>query len=53
MTGKGAVLLLDHRENDAFLATAFFLDREGTVRWAADGTIAVDSAYVENAATGG
>jgi hypothetical protein len=48
--GRGAVLLLDHRENDAFLATAFFLDREGTVRWASDGTIAVDSAYVENAA---
>jgi hypothetical protein len=49
VAGKGAVLLLDHRENDAFLATAFFMDREGRVRWAADGTIMVDSAYTENA----
>ena len=50
VAGRGEVLLLDHRENDSFVATAFFLDREGTVRWAADGAIAVDSAYVENAA---
>jgi hypothetical protein len=50
VAGKGAVLLLDHRENDAFLATAFFMDREGAVRWAADGTIVVDSAYTENGA---
>jgi hypothetical protein len=50
VAGKGAVLLLDHRENDAFLATAFFMDREGAVRWASDGTIEVDSAYTENAA---
>ena len=48
--GNGGVLLLDHRENDAFLATAFFLDREGTVRWSSDGAIVVDSAYVENPA---
>jgi hypothetical protein len=48
VAGKGNVLLLDHRENDAFLATSFFMDREGAVRWAADGTIEVDSAYTEN-----
>ena len=48
VAGKGAVLLLDHRENDAFLATSFFMDREGAVRWTADGTIVVDSAYTEN-----
>ncbi|MGD0364551.1 MAG: M14 metallopeptidase family protein, partial [Bryobacteraceae bacterium] len=46
--GQGSVLLLDHRENDAFLATSFFMDREGAVRWAADGMIEVDSAYTEN-----
>jgi hypothetical protein len=50
VAGKGAVLLLDHRENDAFLATSFFMDREGAVRWTADGTIEVDSAYTENGA---
>ena len=50
VAGKGAVLLLDHAENDAFLATSFFLDREGAVRWSADGTVVVDSAYTENAA---
>ncbi len=50
VAGRGAVLLLDHRENDAFLATSFFMDREGAVRWAADGTIEVDSAYTENGA---
>ena len=48
VAGKGMVLLLDHRENDSFLATSFFMDREGSVRWAADGTIMVDSAYTEN-----
>jgi hypothetical protein len=48
--GNGGVLLLDHRENDAFLAAAFLLDREETVRWSPDGTIVVDSAYVESAA---
>src|ERR1700691_2359150 len=48
VAGKGAVLLLDHRENDAFLATSFFMDREGGVRWTSDGTIVVDSAYTEN-----
>src|ERR1017187_7623137 len=50
VAGKGAVLLLDHRENDAFLATSFFMDREGAVRWTSDGTIVVDSAYTENGA---
>ncbi|HLY18786.1 MAG TPA: M14 metallopeptidase family protein [Bryobacteraceae bacterium] len=50
VAGKGPVLLLDHRENDAFLATAFFMDREGAVRWTSDGAIEVDSAYTENAA---
>lgn len=50
VTGQGGVLLLDHRENDAFLATSFFMDREGAVRWASDGTILVDSAYTENSA---
>jgi hypothetical protein len=50
VAGKGAVLLLDHRENDAFLATAFFMDREGAVRWTSDGAIVVDSAYTENGA---
>jgi hypothetical protein len=50
VAGKGAVLLLDHRENDSFLATSFFLDREGAVRWASDGAIVVDSAYTENGA---
>jgi hypothetical protein len=50
VAGQGTVVLLDHRENDAFLATSFFLDREGTVRWASDGTVEIDSAYVENAA---
>ncbi|HTT65591.1 MAG TPA: M14 metallopeptidase family protein [Bryobacteraceae bacterium] len=50
VTGEGPVLLLDHRENDSFLATSFFMDREGAVRWAADGTVEVDSAYTENAA---
>jgi hypothetical protein len=50
VAGKGAVLLLDHRENDSFLATSFFLDREGAVRWSSDGAIVVDSAYTENGA---
>ena len=46
--GKGPVVILDHRENNAFLATAFFTDRNETVRWAADGSILVDSPYIEN-----
>ncbi|MGA2589653.1 MAG: M14 metallopeptidase family protein [Bryobacteraceae bacterium] len=50
VAGKGGILLLDHRENDAFLAMSFFMDREGAVRWSSDGAIVVDSAYVENAA---
>jgi len=50
VAGKGRVVLLDHRENDAFGAMSFFMDREGAVRWSADGAIEVDSAYVETAA---
>ncbi len=50
VTGSGTVLLLDHRENDSFLATSFFMDREGAVRWSPDGAIVVDSAYTENSA---
>jgi hypothetical protein len=47
---EGAVLPLDRRENGSFLATSFFMDREGAVRWASDGAIVVNSAYTENAA---
>jgi hypothetical protein len=41
--GKGSVLL-DHRENDSFLAISSLMDHGTAVRWAADGTIEVDSA---------
>ncbi len=46
--GKGSVVILDHRENNSFLATAFFMDRNETVRWTEDGSIVVESPYLEN-----
>jgi len=52
VSGKGAVLLLDHRENDAFLAMAFFLDRNESVHWASDGAIVVDSPYTHQFSVG-
>src|SRR5579863_288413 len=50
VNGAGPTVLLDHRENGAFLATAFLLERSETVRWSADGGIVVDSAYVNGPA---
>ncbi|HET9321724.1 MAG TPA: hypothetical protein VFO27_18175, partial [Bryobacteraceae bacterium] len=48
--GSGPVILMDHRENASFLATAFFLERDERVQWADDGSILVDSAYVNGPA---
>ena len=50
VSGRGPLVLLDHRENDSFLATAFLLERSERVEWTADGTIVVDSAYVNGPA---
>ncbi len=50
VTGAGTALLLDHRENASFLATAFFLDRSEKVSWSAAGDIIVDSAYSDGPA---
>ncbi|MFN0167231.1 MAG: M14 metallopeptidase family protein [Bryobacteraceae bacterium] len=46
--GQGPVVTLDHREANAYLAMNFFLGRSEPVRWAADGTIFIESPYVEN-----
>ncbi|MGH9720741.1 MAG: hypothetical protein ACRD8O_11055, partial [Bryobacteraceae bacterium] len=46
--GQGSVVTLDHRENAAFNAIRFVLDRQEKVQIAADGTIVIDSAYAEN-----
>lgn len=43
--GQGAVLVLDAREDAAFAAISFLLDRRETVAWAKDGAVIVDSAY--------
>ncbi|MEO7648885.1 MAG: M14 metallopeptidase family protein, partial [Bryobacteraceae bacterium] len=49
VTGKGSVVTLDHRENNAVFALNFFLGREEKVQLAADGTIVLDSFYLESA----
>jgi hypothetical protein len=45
--GSGHITTLDHRENAAFIATAFLLDRFEGVSWSKDGTIILDSWYAE------
>lgn len=39
--GQGGTILLDHRENASFLATASLLERGAKVQWAADGQVTV------------
>jgi len=50
VNGSGSLVLMDHRENGSFLATAFLLERNERVQWAPDGSILVDSAYVSGPA---
>jgi hypothetical protein len=50
VSGTGAVVIMDHRENASFLATAFLLDRAERLQWLANGDILVDSQYVTGAA---
>jgi hypothetical protein len=48
VSGRGSLVTLDGRENAAFHAVNFFLGRNEPVRWAQDGTIVIESPYVEN-----
>jgi hypothetical protein len=41
--GSGSAMYLDHRENNAFIATAALLEKGATIRWTADGGIAVEN----------
>jgi hypothetical protein len=45
--GQGHMTTLDHRDNSAFIATAFLLDRYEGVGWTADGTIILHSWYAD------
>jgi hypothetical protein len=45
--GNGHIVTLDHRENAAFVATGFLLDRFEGVSWSADGTVILDSWYAD------
>jgi hypothetical protein len=50
VSGSGTLVMLDHRENASFLATAFLLERAERIEWTADGGIVIDSAYVNGPA---
>jgi hypothetical protein len=45
--GQGRLTTLDHRDNSAFIATAYLLDRYEGVSWTANGTIILDSWYAD------
>jgi hypothetical protein len=45
--GQGKMTTLDHRDNSAFIATAFLLDRFEGVSWTADGTVILHSWYAD------
>jgi hypothetical protein len=44
VSGSGAVMHLDHRENNSFTATAGLLDRGAAVRWTGAGEIVLENA---------
>lgn len=48
--GRGATVILDHRENASFIATAYLLERGEKVRWTSDGTVIIEGPWIENSA---